>query len=124
MRSRLQRSLTVLALYAVVAHVTLLGFSPIPAGAFAVINPFALICHTIAPAPGKQPQGTLHFIPSRAIDHCNLASAAAPPPAPEIALNTPYAPVRVLHILRLASVSARPGLASDPRLARAPPLFA
>jgi hypothetical protein len=126
MRSRLQRSLTLLALYAVAAQVILLGFAPINFGAYATIDPFALICHTTGPtaAPGEPPAGTLHFIPGRAIDHCNLASAAAPPPAPEIALNVRYEPVRVLHVLRPTSMTMRVGLSSDPKLARGPPLFA
>jgi hypothetical protein len=126
MRSRLQRCLTVLALYAAAAHIILLGFAPIPAGAFAVVNPFALICHTTAPSPagGEQPKGTLHFIPGRAIDHCTIASTAPPPPAPDLALPVEFAPTRILHVLRPASTPPRDGLTSNPRLARAPPPFA
>jgi hypothetical protein len=126
MRSRLQRSLSLLALYAVAAHVILLGFAPVNAGVFAVIDPFAIICHTTGPAaaPGAPPPGTLHFIPGRAIDNCTLCNAAAPPPAPELALNIDFAPVRVLHVMGPKSITARPGLTSDPRLARAPPFFA
>jgi hypothetical protein len=125
MRSRLQRCLTLLALYAVAAHVILLGFAPINFGAFGPIDPFAIICHTDGPAadPGGPP-GALHYLPGRAIDQCNLASAAAPPPAPDIALSVLYAPLRVLHILRPSSMAARPGLSSNPKLARGPPLFA
>jgi hypothetical protein len=126
MRSRLQRCLTLLALYAVAAHVILLGFAPVNAGAFSTLDPFALICHTTGPAaaPGEPPPGTIHFIPGRAIDQCTLASAAASPPVPDFALPIDFAFGRILHVLRPAPMSARAGLTSDPKLARAPPLFA
>jgi hypothetical protein len=123
MRRVWRQSVTLLALYAVALHVILLGFLPVSPGADAPVNPFAIICQTTGPAakPGEPPPGKLHFIPGRAIDHCNLCSAAAPPPAPDIAFNIDFQSTRVLHVFRPHSTSARSGLIFDPKLIRGPP---
>jgi hypothetical protein len=124
MRGLWRRCLTLLALYAVTLHVILLGFFPIVPGEFAPVDPFSIICHTTGPAakPGEPPPGTLHFVPGRAIDQCNLCTAAAPPPAPDIAVKIDFKSARILHVLRPHSVSARSGLTSNPNLIRGPPL--
>jgi hypothetical protein len=126
MRSRLQRCLVVLALYAVTAHMVLLGFVPLRAGDFATLDPFAFICHTTGPATsaGEPPPGTLHFVPGRAIDHCNLAGATAAPPPPDNVLDVDLRPGRILHVLHPISAAVRTAARSDPKRARAPPLFA
>lgn len=124
MRRIWRQSVTSLALYAVALHVILLGFLPISPGAFAPVDPFAIICHTTgsATSPGEPPPGTLHFLPGRAIDHCNLSAAAAPPPAPTLAVDIHFTWARVLHALRPASTATRPRIASNPKLSRGPPL--
>jgi len=123
MRVFLRRSVTAIALYAVALHVTLLGFLPINPGSFAPVDPFALICHTTGTpdAPGKPPPGTWHFLPGRAIDHCNLGSDAALSPAPGIAVGIDFAWARLTHVLGPLAIPARPRIASNPRLSRAPP---
>jgi hypothetical protein len=123
MRRVWQRGTILLALYAVALHVILLGFLPVSPGAFAPINPFAIICHATGPAakPGERPPGKLNFIPGRAIDHCNLCSAAAAPPAPKIAFNIDFQSTRVLHVFSPHSAPVRSGLIFDPKLIRGPP---
>jgi hypothetical protein len=124
MREAWRRSVTVLALYAVTLHLILLGFFPIIPGEFSPVDPFSIICHTTGPAanPGEPPPGTLHFVPGRAIDQCNLCTAAAPPPVPTIAVRIDFNFARVLHVFIPRSMPARSGLASDPKLIRGPPL--
>ncbi len=123
MRLIWRRSVTVLAMYAIALQVVLLGIVPLSPGAFAAIDPFAIICSTTGSAtnPGEPPRGTLHFVPGRAIDQCNLCSAAAPPPAPDTAVVIDFTWAPVLHVLRPMSTPARTGLTSNPKLARAPP---
>jgi hypothetical protein len=123
MRLWLRRCVTLLATYAVALHVIVLGFAPIDANAFAAIDPFTVICHTTAPAaaPGELPKGKLALIPSRAIDHCNLCSAAAPPPAPDTAFAVDFSATRVLHVFRPMSAQVRSAVTANPRLSRGPP---
>jgi hypothetical protein len=124
MRRFWQRSVTLLALYAVALQVILLGFLPVSPGVGAPIDPFAIICQTTGPAaqPGEPPPGKLNFIPGRAIDHCNLCIAAAPPPAPDVAVAVDFASARVLHVFRPVSVLTRTRPTSNPKLTRGPPL--
>lgn len=122
MRLVWRKSVTMLALYAVALHVILLGL--FPASVVAPINPFAVICHTTGPAakPGEPPPGTLRYLPSRAFDHCDVCSAAAPPPAPDAACKVDFRAARVLHVLRPVSTAAQVGLAFDPNPIRGPPV--
>jgi hypothetical protein len=124
MRVIWRRSVMTLALYAVVLHVILLGFLPGGSGVFAPIDPFSIICHTIGPTanPAEPPPGTIHFVPGRAIDQCDLCTAIYPPPAPDIAVNIDFKSLRVLRVLRPQSMLARSSLVFDPRLIRGPPL--
>jgi hypothetical protein len=123
MRLIWRRSVTLLAMYAIALHVILLGLVPVGPGAFDLIDPFAIICHaTGAPAnAGEPPPGKIRFMPGRAFDQCNLCSAAAPPPAPDIALDIDFTWARVLPVLRPVLAPARPGRSSDPKLTRGPP---
>ncbi len=118
------RSVTLLALYVVALHVILLAFLPIIPGSFVPVDPFAIICQTTGAAakPGEPPPGKLHFLPGRAIDHCNLCSAAAPPPAPDVAFAVDFRPAYVVHVFSPLSTPARSDLAFDPKLIRGPPL--
>ncbi len=125
MRQIWRRSVTLLAIYAVALHVIFLGFGPINANG-AAVDPLSVICHGVAAAnaPGDQAPGKSDLIPGHACEHCNLCSAVAPPPSPDIPLAGNLGPVRVLHLLRPASTIARPGITSDPRLTRGPPQIA
>ena len=122
MRRWLRKSLTLLALYAVALHVIVLGFVPLSAAEFAAVDPFSVICRTTGPAaaPGQTPPGTLQLLPSRAIDHCNLCTAAGPPALDDI-LAERLAPTRLLHVLQPDSTDARASLPAIPKLARGPP---
>ena len=124
MRRMWRKSVTLLALYAVALHLILLGFVPVSPGAFAAIDPFAVICHTTGPAvkPGTPPPGTLKYLPGRAIDYCNLCSAVAPPPAPDTAFYIEFRFERVLLVLRPASAAPHYGLTFGSTLIRGPPL--
>jgi hypothetical protein len=120
MRPIVRRGVTLLAIYAVVLHVILLGFVPI-AGNAATVDPLSIICHSASGTAGDKAPATPGLIPGHACEHCNLCSVTAPPPAPDVALAGRMGPARVLHVLRPASMHARAGLTSDPRLARGPP---
>jgi hypothetical protein len=113
------------AIYAVALHVIVLGLAPIAANGVTV-DPFSVICHGAAAAavPGDEVPGKPDLLPGHACEHCNLCSAAAPPPAPDTALIGNLAPTRLLQVLRPASHAPRAGIAFRPNLARGPPLFA
>jgi hypothetical protein len=113
------------AIYAVALHVILLGLVPIAANG-ATVNPFSVICHSIAPtgAAGDETPGKPDLIPGHACEHYNLCSAAAPPPAPGIVLIGNLLPTRLLQVLRPVSQASRAGIAFSPNFARGPPPFA
>jgi len=119
MRLIMRRGVTLLAIFAVALHVILLGLAPV-AAASASVDPFSIICHDASGAGGEGPIKP-GLIPGHACEHCNLTSAVAPPPAPDVALVGRMDPPRVFHVLRPASMPGRVGLTSDPRLARGPP---
>ena len=113
-----------LAIYAVALHVILLGLVPIAANG-EIVNPFSVICHSAGPvAAGDEAPGKPDLIPGHACEHCNLCSAAAPPPAPDIVLIGNLMPTRLLRVLRPASHAPTAGIAFRPNFARGPPRFA
>ena len=120
MRHVLRKSTTLLAIYAVALHVIL---SSIGSLAVSTVNPFSDICYSVAHAgaPGNEAPSKPDLVPGHACEHCNLCSAAAPPPAPDVALNVDFEPTHVLRVLFLASTPTRIGVTSDPKLARGPP---
>ena len=122
----LRRTVTLLAIYAVALHGILLGLAPIGASASSQFDPFSVICHSVAPgdAAGDETPDKANFIPGHACEHCNLCSASAPPPPPDVALIGHLLPTRVLSVLRPATMIARPSATSDPKQARGPPQFA
>src|ERR1700690_2078197 len=95
-------------IYAVAVHVIVLGLAPIAASG-ATVDPFSVICHSAASAavPGDEAPSKPDLIPGHACEHCNLCSAAAPPPAPDIVLIGNLVPTRLLHVLRPASHAPR-----------------
>ena len=122
-RIGLRKVVSWVAIYAVALHVILLGLASVAANTSAAVDPFSVICHSVAQAgaAGDEAPGKPDLIPGHACEHCNLCSAAAPPPAPDVALNVDLRPVRVLNVLFPASAPARTGVTSDPKLARGPP---
>lgn len=121
MRPSFRRSVTLLAVYSIALRIILLGIAPIGAVGAAALDPLSDICHGAVQTPGDETPGKPDLVPGHACEHCNLCSAVAPPSAPDVALATIMAPVRVLHVLRPASASVRPSITSDPKLARGPP---
>ena len=119
MRLLLKKTVTVLAIYAVALNVVFLGLAP--AGPAAANDPFSVICHSIAGAAGDEAPAKSGLVPGHACEHCNLCSAAEPPPAPDVGLAVDLAPSRILQVLLPASAARRAGLTSDPKLARGPP---
>jgi hypothetical protein len=113
------------AIYAVALHVIVLGLMPIAAYG-ATVDPFSVICHSAASAtvPGDEVPGKPDLLPGHACKHCNLCSAAAPPPAPDTALIGNLAPMGLLQVLRPASALPSAGVAFRPNLPRGPPIFA
>ena len=124
MRLLMRRGVTLLAIYAVALHVILLGLVPIAANG-EIVNPFSVICHSTGPvAVGDEAPGKPDLIPGHACEHCNLCSAAAPPPAPDIVPIGHLLPTRLLQVLRPASHTPSAGVAFRPNLPRGPPHFA
>jgi hypothetical protein len=125
MRGLARQVMIWVAIYAVALHVIVLGLAPIAANG-ATVDPFSVICHSAASAavPGDAAPGQPDLAPGHACEHCNLCSAAAPPPAPDTALIGNLAPTRLLQVLRPASALPSVGVAFRPNLARGPPLFA
>ena len=124
MRLLLLRGVTLLAIYAVALHVILLGLVPIAANG-EIVNPFSVICHSAGPvAAGDEAPGKPDLIPGHACEHCNLCSAVAPPPAPDLVLIGNLMPTRLLHVLRPVSHASDAGIALRPNFARGPPRFA
>lgn len=120
MRVSGRRVISFLAIYAVALNLIFLGLAPVGASANA-IDPFSVICHSIAGTQGDEAPSKSGLIPGHACEHCNLCSIVAPPPAPDVALNIDFRPVRILQVLRPESTEPRAGLSSDPKLARGPP---
>jgi hypothetical protein len=123
MRIGLQRMVSWVAIYAVALHVILLGIASVAANTSAAVDPFSVICHSVAHAGAASDEAPTNpnLKPGHACDQCNLCSAAAPPPAPDVALNVDLKPVRILRVLRPVSAPARTSVTSDPKLARGPP---
>lgn len=126
MRIGLRRTVSWMAIYAVALHAILLGLASVAADTSAAVDPFSVICHNAASAgaAGDEAPANPDLIPGHACEHCNLCSATAPPPAPDVAFNVDLRPARILHVLRPVSAAARTGVTSDPKLARGPPLTA
>lgn len=125
MSSRVRRTVSWVAIYAVALHIILLGLVPFNANGTDAPDPFSVICHTAAAGqPSDTTPGKPDLIPGHACEHCNLANAVAPPPAPDGALAAIMAPTRIAHVLRPRSAAPRASVTSDPKLARGPPSVA
>jgi len=122
MRMSLRRAVTWAAIYVVALQVVLLGVAPVTTNSSAKIDPLSIICHSVVDAAGDEVPTAPHLIPGAACDHCMLCSAAAPPLAPDVALNVDLESVRISHVLRPISATARPSV--TPKLARGPPQIA
>jgi hypothetical protein len=118
MRGLARQVVTWVAIYAVALQVILLGLVPIAANGDTV-NPFLVICPSVAPAGDEAPG---KFDPGHACENCNLCSAA-PPPEPAVVLIGNLRPTRRLHVLRPASHAPTAGVAFRLHLARGPPRF-
>lgn len=123
MRLGVKQVLTWVAIYAVAMHTLLAGVAPAFAAAQERADPFSVICLHDAGAgspAGQQPSG---MVPGHACEHCNLCSATASLPAPNLVVFGTLLPARLLQVLRPASAAAGTGVAFRPNLARGPPLF-
>jgi len=122
-RSLLRRSVTLVALYTVALHIVLLGFLPAGVGSFSPIDPFAIICHTASPSehPGEPPQGSLQYLPGRAIDRCDLSSVVGLPPTPEASFKVELQPTRLLDVLRPDTAPEQKSPVYPANLIRGPP---
>jgi hypothetical protein len=125
MSARVRRTVGWVAIYAVALHIILLGLVPFNADGSDAADPFSVICQSAnSGQAGDTTPGKPDLIPGHACEHCNLANAVAPPPAPDTALIVTLAPARVLHVLRPMSAPPRASVTSDPKLARGPPSVA
>jgi hypothetical protein len=115
--------LSVAAAIAVVTH-TVLWAALAPLAASAAVDPFTVICHSETSAPAEQTPAPSPLVPAHACDHCNLCSAAGPPPTPDTVLAARFEPVRTLQVLRPVHIARHGAIAADPKLARGPPAFA
>lgn len=115
-----RRSISWVAIYAIALHAILWGVAPMTAAS--PLDPFSVICHSEAAAPGEQaPAAPAH---TQACDHCNLCSAGPATAALFPVFAGQLAPARLLQILRPVSAILAGHLATTPKLARGPPQFA
>ena len=118
-----RQMLSWVAIYAVAMHTLLTGVAPAFAAAQDSVDPFSVIClhdaGTGSPA-GQQPSGLL---PGHACEHCNLCSAAAPPPAPDLVVFGTLLPARLLQVLRPILGGAEHRRRIPPQLRPRPPAF-
>ena len=122
MRTRINRWLSLVAIFAIALHGVVLGLAPLAA---ATSDPFSVICHSGAPAQSADEQAPSNpGDATQGCEHCNLCSAAAVPVAPDDVLAGRLVPAALRHILRPTSVAAPTGLAPSPKLAQGPPSFA
>lgn len=122
MRGRTRPYLSVVAIFAIALH-TLLWTAFVPPVAAPSVDPFTVICHSEAAGSGDQVPSHGPLTPAHACDHCNLCSAVAPP-TPSTALIASVEPVQILQVLRPIKMARHAADAANPKLARAPPLFA
>jgi hypothetical protein len=110
------------AIYAVAMHTLLSGIAPVFAAAQDNVDPFSVIClHDAGTGdPTGRPSG---LVPGHACEHCNLCSAVAPPPAPDLVIFGNLMPSRLLQVLQPTSAAAGIGIVYRPNLARGPPRF-
>jgi hypothetical protein len=123
MRAGVKKALSVVAIYTIALHAVLWAFAGSFANAAPGVDPFTVICHSVAPdetADTQTPAVPVHG-PSHACDHCNLCGSVTPPPVPDVVLAGRLTPVRVLDVLRPADLGPHEGRAADPKLARGPP---
>jgi hypothetical protein len=122
MRGLGRKVLSWVAIYAVAMHTLLTGIAPVFAAAQDNVDPFSVIClhDGGSNSPGSLPSG---LVPGHACEHCNLCSAVAPPPAPDLVVFGNLMPSRLLQVLRPASAVPGAGIVYRPNLARGPPLF-
>jgi hypothetical protein len=122
MRGWSKKALSWVAIYTVALHTLLTGIAPALASAQDNVDPFSVIClHDAgAGAPTGLPSG---LMPGHACEHCNLCSAVAPPPTPDLVVFGNLMPSRLLQVLRPASAVPAAGIVYHPNLARGPPLF-
>jgi hypothetical protein len=122
MRGLGKKVLSWVAIYAIAMHTLLTGIAPVFAADQDSADPFAVIClHDAGSgAPAGLPSG---LVPGHACEHCNLCSAVAPPPAPDLVVFGNLLPTKLLQVLRPASAPPGAGVVYRPNLARGPPLF-
>jgi hypothetical protein len=122
MRARINRFMSVVAIFAIALHGALLGLAPLAASAG---DPFSVICHSGAPAQTDDDQAPSNSGgTSQGCEHCNLCSAAAAPAALNDVIVGQLTPARLLQIGRPASALTTAGLAASPKLAQGPPVSA
>jgi len=118
-----RQMLSWVAIYAVAMHTLLTGIAPAFFAAQNSVDPFSVIClHDagVGSPAGHQPSS---LVPGHACEHCNLCSAAASLPAPNLVVFGTLLPARLLQVLGPASAAFSTGVAFRPNLARGPPLF-
>jgi hypothetical protein len=122
MRGLSKKVLVWVAIYAVAMHTLLTGIAPAFAVAQDSVDPFSVIClHDGGTgSPASLPSG---LVPGHACEHCNLCSAVAPPPAPDLVVFGNLMPSRLLQVLQPTSAAPGIGILYRPNLARGPPLF-
>lgn len=122
MRTRARRFKSWAVIYAVALHAVLLGGAPVISDTLVSSDPFSIICRGEARSyiPVSQTPGSRDHMAGHVCDLCTLCCASVPPRAPDSLVGI-ILPLGVAHVLRPALSATRIGLASDPKLARAPP---
>jgi hypothetical protein len=123
MRMNGKRGISVLAIYAIALH-AILWSAAAPQIAASPLDPFSVICHSEASAPGDQRPSEPASAPTHACDHCTLCAANATPATLTPVLAGQLSPARLLQILQPVSAALGGHLMTTPNFARGPPQFA
>jgi len=116
---RLRQAIGLLAIIAIALHGVLFTAASLAAAA---TDPFAVICHSngqASPTDDQSPTTAPH-----GCDHCTLCNATLASITVDDVFAGQLMPVRILHVLRPASVSIAFKRSSIPKLSQGPPAFA
>jgi len=116
----LRQAVGFVAIIAIALHGTLFTAASI---ASAAADPFAVICHSNAQTPSSNDQSPTPGTAPHGCDHCTLCNVASALIPVDYVFAGQLTPVRILQVLRPASVSVAFSRSSIPKLSQGPPAF-
>jgi hypothetical protein len=119
MRAGIRHFLGAVAAIALALHTVAWGIAPVPG--LAAVDPFSVICHSEASAPGEPVSDHSPLAPAQACDHCNLCSASGPPLPPATAITAYVEPTQSSAIAPPIDNPRHNAIVGEAGLARGPP---